>query len=313
MLFRCILNRSNIIFLLALLAGAFLPQAKEIGHVLVLLSLMIILTVTLLRFPRGFFRHPASHIAGAIWGSVMNYLVLGNLIILPALFLIRDQNLWIGIVSIAAIPPAIAIIPMAKKLQADQTLTFAGLAGAHLGTLLIAPVIGVAFFKYIPLNFDKLILLIVGLILLPLVLSRIAVDRDWDAIIERYEGLVTDCCFFIIFYTLTANNLHRILENPLEIFFISLIAVLSIVLINLVAWLIGKWYPVRKDKVQSLVLLATMKNYGLAGGIALYIFNKDAALPALVFSFFMFLYTIVLNFRAIKISRSANTKPTEST
>ena len=296
----------------ALLTGTFFPQAKDIGHVLVLLSLMIILTVTLLRFPRGFFRHPASHITGAVWGNVMNYLVLGNLIILPALFLIRDQNLWIGIVSIAAIPPAIAIIPIAKKLQADQTLTFSGLAGAHLGTLLIAPVIGVAFFKYIPLNFDKLILLIVGLILLPLVLSRIAVDRDWDAIIERHEGLVTDCCFFIIFYTLTADNLHRILEKPLEIFFISMIAVSSIVLINLAAWLIGKWYPVRKEKAQSLILLGTMKNYGLAGGIALYIFNKDTALPALIFSFFMFLYAIVLNYQAKKISCNTATSQTES-
>jgi predicted Na+-dependent transporter len=39
-----------------------------------------------------------------------------------------------------------------------------------------------------------------------------------------------------------------------------------------------------------------MKNYGLAGAIALNVFNKQAALPALVFSVVMFIYTIWLKF-----------------
>jgi len=40
-----------------------------------------------------------------------------------------------------------------------------------------------------------------------------------------------------------------------------------------------------------------MKNYGLAGAIALNVFNKQAALPALVFSVVMFIYTIWPKYR----------------
>lgn len=44
------------------------------------------------------------------------------------------------------------------------------------------------------------------------------------------------------------------------------------------------------------MLLGTMKNYGLAGGVALYVFNHEAALPALIFSVFMFVQVILMKF-----------------
>ena len=96
------LYRSNVIFLLALICGIILPQGFPIGNVLILLALMVILTITLLRFPRGFFRHPGPLLSASIQGNVMNYLVLGNFIILSSIFLIHKQELWIGMVLIAA-------------------------------------------------------------------------------------------------------------------------------------------------------------------------------------------------------------------
>ncbi|MBP1710813.1 MAG: hypothetical protein H6Q49_1015, partial [Deltaproteobacteria bacterium] len=47
-------------------------------------------------------------------------------------------------------------------------------------------------------------------------------------------------------------------------------------------------------------LLGTMKNYGLAGGVALYVFSHEAALPALIFSVFMFGQVIVMKVIARK-------------
>ncbi len=39
-------------------------------------------------------------------------------------------------------------------------LTLAGFAGTYLGALILTPLIGVAFLKFIPIHYDKLIILV---------------------------------------------------------------------------------------------------------------------------------------------------------
>ncbi|MDP2855372.1 MAG: hypothetical protein Q8O28_14130 [Smithellaceae bacterium] len=289
---------SNLLFVAAILLGLYLPQAAQAASVLILPALMITLTVALLRFPSGFLNEPRRLLSGALWGNLMNYLVLGNLIILGSIFLIRDEKYWIGLVLIAAVPPAVAILPLSERLRGDKMLTLAGFAGTYLGALILTPLIGVAFLKFVPIHYGKLMILAVTLIVLPLVLSRIAVDRKWDTRIERHEGTISGGCFFVIFYALAANNAHLIRQWPLEIILISVLALATVFLITLALMLIGRFYKVSHSTISSLLLLGTMKNYGLAGGIALYIFNNEASVPALIFSIFMFLNAIWLKFRA---------------
>ncbi|RPH88657.1 MAG: hypothetical protein EHM66_00095, partial [Deltaproteobacteria bacterium] len=68
---------SNLLFVAAILLGLFLPQAAPVAFVLIPPALMITLTVTLLRFPPGFFNKPRTLLTGALWGNLMSYLVLG--------------------------------------------------------------------------------------------------------------------------------------------------------------------------------------------------------------------------------------------
>jgi bile acid:Na+ symporter, BASS family len=297
-------NFSNLLFMASIFLGLFLPQAAQGSSMLILPALMITLTVTLLWFPGGFFNKPKTLLSGALWGNLMNYLILGNLIILGSIFLIRDEKFWTGLALIAAVPPAVAILSLSKKMRGDKMLTLAGFTGAYLGALILVPLIGAAFLKYIPIHYDKLIILTVTLIVMPLGLSRIAVDRNWDVVIERYEGIILDGCFFVVFYALVSNNACLIRKLPLEIIFIAVLAFAVVLLINVILALIGRFYKVSPSTLSSLLLLGTMKNYGLAGGIALYIFNPEAAVPALIFSVVMFLNTIFLKFRVRNSGRS---------
>jgi BASS family bile acid:Na+ symporter len=291
---RNVLTSANLLFAAAIATGIFFPQARHIGEFLILPSLTIILTVTLLRFPRGFFRPPASLIPGAVWGNVMTYVVLGNLIILGSLFIIREEILWIGMVLAAAVPPGITIIPLSRTMNTDSRWTFSGLAGAHLGALLITPIIALAFFRHTPVQPDKIILLILALIALPLLLSRVAVDKDRDVFIERYEADITDGCFFLIFYTLTAANMEYIREWPAEIILIGGIACSTIVLITAIVTAIGWFFKISPPRISFFLLFGTLKNYGLAGGVALLVFAPAAALPALIFSVFTVIYVTAL-------------------
>jgi len=297
--FRIFATFSNLLFIAAIFLGLFLPQAASFAYYLVLPALAIMLTVTLLRFPGGFFKEPRTLLSGALWGNLMNYLVLGNLIILGSIFLIRDEMFWIGLVLIAAVPPAVAILPLGEKLNGDKMITMAGFAGTYLGALVLTPLIGAAFLKFIPIHYDKLIVLAIALVALPLLVSRVIVDRNWDRWIETHEGNISDVCFFVVFYALAANNAQLIRQWPLEITLISVLAFVCVFLITLALVLIGRHYRIPSPTVSSLLLLGTMKNYGLAGGIALYIFSKEAAVPALIFSVFMFLNAIWLKFRVL--------------
>lgn len=303
-------SRPIILFLLAGLTGLILPQGAQIGTALILPALTIILTITLLRMPRGFFRHPGPLVFPAIWGNIMNYLILGNFIIWPSIFLIRDENLWIGMVLIAAVPPAVSIMPLSKLFQVEPKASYAGLAGAYLGAILIAPLIGIGFLKYIPLNYPGIILLVLELIVLPLALSRIAVDRDWDKVIGPYKEIINDWCFFIVFYALAANSRYLIFRRPLDMLFIAVIAAASTFLLGYAIKKICALYGVPEEKMISLLLLGTLKNYALAGGIALVVFNKQAALPAIVFIIFMFLYELWLKTRMKNVD---NIQPGEET
>jgi len=129
--------RSNVIFLLALICGIILPQELPVGNILLLPALMVILQPLLcLRFPRGFFRCPGPLLSASIQGNVMNYLVLGNFIILSSIFLIHKQELWVGMVLIAAVPPPVDIILLGNLLRTDKASIFYRSGRSLLGRLI---------------------------------------------------------------------------------------------------------------------------------------------------------------------------------
>ncbi|MCF8127879.1 MAG: hypothetical protein K9N10_05165 [Deltaproteobacteria bacterium] len=53
---------------------------------------------------------------------------------------------------------------------------------------------------------------------------------------------------------------------------------------------------------KSMVLLATLKNYGMAAGISLALFDRETAVPATVATIFMIIYIIRLNYKTTKVS-----------
>ena len=308
MAFSTYLYRSNVIFLLALICGIILPQGFPIGNVLIMPALMVILTITLLRFPRGLFRHPGPLLSASIQGNVMNYLVLGNFIILSSIFLIHKQELWIGMVLIAAMPPPVDIIFLGNLLRTEKTSIFTGLAGAYLGALLIIPLIGLGFFKYILPNYWNIILIVLGLIFLPLVLSRIAIEKTWDKIIEPYEETIIDYCSFIVFYTITASSRNLLINWSSDLFIIASIAFVSTFFFAFAIRKIGIYFHSHENEITSFLLLGTMKDCGLAGGIALILFNQEVALPSLIFAIFTFIYMNWLVYKVRHIINASNNK-----
>lgn len=294
--------RSNLIFLLALICGIALPQGFPIGNALIFPALVIILTITLLRFPRSFFRHPGPLLSASIQGNVMNYLVLGNFIILTSFLFIQKQDFWIGMILIAAMPPSLDIILLGNLSHIEKNSVFTSLAGAYLGALPIIPLIGLGFLKYIIPNYWNIIVIVLGLVLLPLILSRLVIDKEWDKFIEPYKETIIDYSYFIVFYAITASSRNLLLNWSPDLFTIALIAFTSTFFFAFIIRKIGLYFHTSEVRITSLLLMGTMKDCVLAGGIALILFNREVALPSLIFAVFTFIHINWLKYKLSHVS-----------
>ena len=98
-------------------------------------------------------------------------------------------------------------------------------------------------------------------------------------------------------YTIVGLNREMFLQQPLTLVPVVVIALASTFLLGWLIEKVGRWLHVDRPTLTSLVLLGTLKNYGIAGGLALTLFSQKTALPATVSSVFMIVYIIWLDFK----------------
>ncbi len=291
------LRNRNWIFLLALTAGLFLPQAVPVTRHLVLPALALAMALSTMGIENAIFRRPRSLVFPALLGVIMSYIILGNIIIGLAALMIHDEMIWIGFVLLAAAPPAVAVIPFSVFLRGNGPLSLIGTVGAYLGALAIMPLMAFGLLRSLMFDPFKLLMITLELIILPLAVSRLLIQKGLKERIEPYSGTITNWSFFLVLYTLVGLNRDIILGRTLTLLPIASIAVISMFILGfLIDWVFGLFH-IPKETRTSLVLLGTLKNQGMAGGFALTLFSQETALPAAVSTMVMIVYIIWLDFK----------------
>lgn len=294
---KMLLRNRNVIFVIGLLGGLLFPHASPLTRHLVLPALALAMALSTMEIDSGVFRRPRSLLFPALIGIVMNYVILGNVIIGLAALMIIDEMTWIGFVLLASVPPAVAVIPFSGFLKGNGLLSLMGTAGAYVGALLIMPLMALGLLSTTELDPFKLVLITLELIVLPLAVSRWLIQKGIREKIDPYRGTVTNWSFFLVIYTLIALNRSVILGQTLHLAPIASISVLTMFLLgHLIDW-ISSLFHLPKDTRTSLVLLGTLKNQGLAGGVALTLFSQEAALPSAVSTIVMILYVVWLDYK----------------
>jgi len=138
----------------------------------------------------------------------------------------------------------------------------------------------------------------VELILLPFVVSQILVRTGASKRIDPYKGAITNWCFFVVTYIIVGLNRQVFLDQPLSLLPVGFIALATTFLLGWGIERIGKLFRVESTTITSLVLLGTIKNYGLAGGLSLTLFGTQTAVPATVSTIFMTVYIIWLGIKS---------------
>jgi len=259
--------------------------------------LAIVMTLSTMSVPESIFRSFRNLLLPAMVGIIMNYFVLGPALLGLNAILISDEALRLGFVLIATVPPAVAVIPFTFFLKGDETLSLIGTTGAYLGALIIMPVSAFLFLGPGLVDPMKLLVILIELILLPLVASRILLRIGMASRLDSIKGAITNWSFFLLTYTIVGLNRDLILGQPLSLLPVILIALASTFLLGWAIEKIGVVLHLSPKVLTSLVLLGTLKNYGLAGGLALALFSKKTSVPATVSAVFMIVYIIWLELK----------------
>jgi BASS family bile acid:Na+ symporter len=109
--------------------------------------------------------------------------------------------------------------------------------------------------------------------------------------------MLTNWGFFIVLYTLVGLNQETIFREPLMLIPVAAIIFVSTFLLGFLIELIGRLFKINEESLISLVLLGTMKNQGIAGGLAISLFTRESALPAAVSSVFLILFFMWLDIK----------------
>jgi BASS family bile acid:Na+ symporter len=292
-----IFRNRNVILVMALSLGLLLGQGAPWTEKAVLPALALVMTLSTMGVPGKIFFSPGKLLAPALVGMAMNYGLLGGVLLGLSRFLIDDPFLKDGFVIMAAVPPAVAVIPFSVILGGNQTLSLIATIGCYLAALFLTPLIALAFLGGTFGDPGKIISIMVELILLPLVLSRVLIRTQIAGPLEPYKGTIINWSFFLIVYTIIGLNRELFFDRPLTLVPPALLALSSTFLLGLGIEKAGRGFGINTQTITSLILLGTHKNTGLAAGLALTLFAKKTAVPATITTIFMLAYIIWLSFR----------------
>jgi BASS family bile acid:Na+ symporter len=289
-----LLSNRNFIFLLALILGFLWDTGAQYTQRLILPGLAVVMTISSMGISIDTFRSPKSLLKFTILGIFCNFILHGVVLISLSALIIKDQFFWNGFILLAAVPPAVAVIPFALFLRGNIELVLLGTIGAYLGALFLTPLIALVFLGTGFISPMKLLLILGELIIGPLVVSRILVATGLSKKIDPYKGPITNWSFFLVIYIITGLNRSVFLQQPLSIVPVIIIAVITTFVLGWFIEKIGSYFGYEKATLTSFLLLSIFKNYGLSGALALVFFNPQTAVPGTVTSAVSILYFIWL-------------------
>ncbi len=294
--FSQLFRNMGFILALAFIIGLALPQgAPQITPTVTpLLALIMTLSITGVS-PKLFLNFKV--VSRPILVSLLlNYGVLTFTLIGLASLFIGDYELWVGFVILAAVPPAVAVIPFTYRLDGDINFSLIGTVASYLAALFITPLISIAFVGTSLIQPGRLLMTLGELIAIPFGVAYLLRRTGVAPRLEKYRGTIINWGFFVVVYTIVGLNQDAFLAHPVTLVPIVLVAFVTTFglgyLIDRLARFLGRGKPNRI----SLIFLGTRKNYGMAAAIALALFGPRGTIPAAVATVFAVVHFVWLSY-----------------
>jgi BASS family bile acid:Na+ symporter len=293
-----LLRNNRFILILAIVVGLLFPGGAEYVEPAMVPLLGLIMTLSIVEVSLGVFLEFRRIIIPIAVALLLNYVLLSGTYIGLSSLIIDDPDIHTGFVLVAAVPPAVAVIPFTFQLGGNTRLSLVGDVAAYLAALAITPLICVIFLGSNFIELNRLLILLGELILAPILVSQVIRRTHVMSTVDRWRGPVVNWSFFIIFYTIFGLNRDAFVGEPrILLLSIGIAFASTFVLGELIDRGTRALGMPKADRI-SYALLGTRKTYALAGAIALVFFGTRAAMPAAVCSAFNILHFVWLTWWA---------------
>ena len=265
-----LLKNSSFILLLSIAMGLAFPGPSKVTEGLITPVLMLMMAFSLTEIDISKTEAWRIYLKSSLLGLFLNYGLLSGLILLLS-YNLQDEALRQGFIVMAAVPPAVAVLPMTRLLRGDALLSLGSEAVSYLASLVLMPAIIFALTRQTGISGSYLVQISLALILLPALASRAVARIPINPVLPINLG------FFLVTYTVIGLNHGALWQGSAAVAAIALARTFAIGLaIYIVALLAGQ----SRSKAISYTLLGSYKNLGLAAAVSLMLFGPAASLPA---------------------------------
>ena len=263
-----LMRNSSFIFTLAVVFGLGYPGPAHYLEPLITPVLLMMMVFSMVEIDLSIRGDPK----GAMIGFGINYILLSGLILVLSSNL-RDEGLRQGFVVMAAVPPAVAVLPLTKLLDGDSSLSLYSEALCYLASLILMPGIIFVFTSRTGVSLSYISEIALLLILFPAIASRFLRGRRLDTIPPINLG------FFLVTYTVLGLNSQAMF---VDVNSVALIAIARTFVIGAAVYLCARLAGVKVQKRISYTLFASFKNLGMAAAVSMVLFGPKAGIPAAV-------------------------------
>ncbi|HZK11260.1 MAG TPA: hypothetical protein VFD10_02755 [Atribacterota bacterium] len=288
------LGHRNFILPLAFVLGFAFPQLAQWTKSLTIPALALVMTISIAQIPTQEILKWRSLAKPLAIGILFNYLFLASLLLIFTQWFNFSESIRVGMILVASAPPGVAVLPFTSLLAGNSILSLFATFGTYLSSMFIMPGLIWLLTGSATFPMSKLVITLLELIVLPIILSRFLLFKNFYQRIIPWKGIIVNWGFFIVFLTVIGLNQKTFLEQPdvlIKIFFIALVSTfLGFILLNILLKKIG----INQKERISMILLGTFKNSGFAAAITLTLFDETASLPGAIISAVYALYMIWL-------------------
>lgn len=227
---------------------------------------------------------------------LLNYLLMGGIMLLMARWLINDREIWAGFVILAAMPPAIAVTPYSYMLGGDTVFSLIGITGLYLVSLGLTPAMIVLLLGANSISPVSLLLTLVELIVIPLAISRTLLATGAARNVIKWRDTAINWATFTTIYIIIGLNRQVFLEQPGSLLGVIIIAITLTFGLGYAIDFIAKRLNIDPSTRLSWIIMGTRKNTALASVIALASLGERATIPAAALAIFAVLFIVWTSF-----------------
>lgn len=268
-----ILRDTRVFLVLPILVALFYPDFASALKEWIVPILFAMMFIPFLRVKTPKFEKANFKFASKMF--LLNYIIYFIVAFLIS-FIVQDELLRTGVLLIAFMPPAVAIMKWVFFTEGDLEKTLFSQFLLYIAALIITPVMMWLFFRE-TISVYEVVKTLFTLIVLPFILTRPLQNKiKWD--MRELLNIVTGLGTYIV----VGLNIKKVLADFVS--FIPLVIVFTILIFGLGfgTYFYTRWKGISKKESIAYMLFSNSKNGNLALGFALLMFEPLVALPFVI-------------------------------